>query len=113
MVAGPPFFQRLNPTKAKLIKIKTFNERVNRTKPDIRRSRLPIQKKNHSIRATFHTAWAMNRHSRAEILWGLHGELAIRGGPRRAIVNVKIMSLNQGGCWRSVPGRTPEGSAGD
>jgi len=28
------------------------------TKPDIRRSRLPIQKKNHSIRATFHTAWA-------------------------------------------------------
>src|SRR6476619_7311312 len=31
MVAGPPFFQRLNPTKAKLIKIKTFNERVNRT----------------------------------------------------------------------------------
>ena len=31
MVAGPPFFQRLNPTKAKLTKIKTFNERVNRT----------------------------------------------------------------------------------
>src|SRR4029077_16449073 len=29
------------------------------TKPDIRRSRLPIQKKNHSIRATFHTAWAL------------------------------------------------------
>jgi hypothetical protein len=33
------------------------------TKADIRRSRLPIQKKNHSIRATFHTAWAINRHS--------------------------------------------------
>src|SRR6476661_7989814 len=30
------------------------------TKPDIRRSRSPIQKKNHSIRATFHTAWALN-----------------------------------------------------
>jgi hypothetical protein len=30
------------------------------TKADIRRSRLPIQKKNHSIRATFHTAWANN-----------------------------------------------------
>src|SRR4029077_1063376 len=30
------------------------------TKPDIRRSRPPIQKKNHSIRATFHTAWAKN-----------------------------------------------------
>src|SRR5271169_1121249 len=30
------------------------------TKPDIRRSRPPIQKKNHSIHATFHTAWAMN-----------------------------------------------------
>src|SRR4029077_16076075 len=29
------------------------------TKPDIRRSRPPIQKKNHSIRATFHTAWAL------------------------------------------------------
>jgi putative acetyltransferase len=29
------------------------------TKADIRRSRLPIQKKNHSIRATFHTAWAI------------------------------------------------------
>src|SRR6478736_2208521 len=29
------------------------------TKPDIRRSRSPIQKKNHSIRATFHTAWAV------------------------------------------------------
>jgi hypothetical protein len=30
------------------------------TKPDIRRSRPPIQKKNHSIRATFHTAWALS-----------------------------------------------------
>src|SRR6476469_10071592 len=29
------------------------------TKPDIRRSRPPIQKKNHSIRATFHTAWVI------------------------------------------------------
>src|ERR1700738_560395 len=33
------------------------------TKPDIRRSRLPIQKKNHSIRATFHTAWAQSCRS--------------------------------------------------
>jgi hypothetical protein len=31
------------------------------TKPDIGRSRPPIQKKNHSIRATFHTAWATSR----------------------------------------------------
>ena len=30
------------------------------TKPDIRRSRPPIKKKNDSIRATFHTAWALN-----------------------------------------------------
>src|SRR6476619_8415365 len=31
MIARPPLFQRLNPTKAKLAKIKTFNESVNRT----------------------------------------------------------------------------------
>jgi hypothetical protein len=33
MIAGTPFFQRRNPTKAKLAKIKTFNEAstVNRT----------------------------------------------------------------------------------
>jgi hypothetical protein len=36
------------------------------TKPDIRRSRLPIQKKNHSIRATFHTAWAMKRREQVQ-----------------------------------------------
>src|SRR5580692_6180741 len=30
------------------------------TKPDIRRSQPPIQKKNHSSRATFHTGWALN-----------------------------------------------------
>ncbi len=31
MITGPPCFQRRNPTKAKLAKIKTINERVNRT----------------------------------------------------------------------------------
>src|SRR5206468_12329500 len=31
------------------------------TKPDIRRSRSPIHKKNHSISATFHTAWVESR----------------------------------------------------
>ena len=31
MIGGPPFFQRRNTTKAKLAKIKTFNESVNRT----------------------------------------------------------------------------------
>ena len=30
MIAGPPSFQRRNPTKAKLAKIKTINESVNR-----------------------------------------------------------------------------------
>ena len=30
-IAGTSFFQRRNPTKAKLAKIKTFNESVNRT----------------------------------------------------------------------------------
>jgi hypothetical protein len=33
------------------------------TKPDIRRSRPPIQKKNHNIPATFHTAWALRYKS--------------------------------------------------
>ena len=68
MIGGPPLFQRRNTTKAKLAKIKAFNESVNRrtklssdtwsssmagksvlwlrsipsTKPDIRRSRPPI-----------------------------------------------------------------------
>ena len=75
MIARPPLFQRLNPTKAKLAKIKTFNESVNRTnrivlghvvvkhggksvlwlrsipstKPDIRRSRPPIYDRNSDI----------------------------------------------------------------
>ena len=31
MISGPPFFQRRNTTKAKLAKIKAFNESVNRT----------------------------------------------------------------------------------
>ena len=31
MIARPPLFQRLNPTKAKLAKINTFNKSVNRT----------------------------------------------------------------------------------
>ena len=31
MIAGPPSFQRDKPTKAKLAKIKTLNESVNRT----------------------------------------------------------------------------------
>jgi hypothetical protein len=29
MIAGPPFFQRDNPTKAELAKIETINESVN------------------------------------------------------------------------------------
>jgi len=31
MIAGPPLFQRRNPTKAKLAKLKTFNESINCT----------------------------------------------------------------------------------
>ena len=31
MIGGSPFFQRRNPTKAELAKIKTFNESINRT----------------------------------------------------------------------------------
>ena len=85
MIARPPFFKRINPRETKLAKIETINKSVNRTnwivfghvvlklrqgrnvlwlrsipstKPDIRRSRPPIHKENHSIRATFHTAWA-------------------------------------------------------
>ena len=70
VIAGPSFFQRRDPAKAKPAKIEAFNESVNRTnrivighvvvkhgrenvlwlrsipstKPDIRRSRLPLQK---------------------------------------------------------------------
>ena len=32
------------------------------TKPDMHRLRLPIHLQNHSIGATFHTAWATCRH---------------------------------------------------
>src|ERR1700746_3003361 len=88
VIAGPSSFQRRNPTKANLAKIKAFNERVNGTNrivlghvvvkhgrekcalPPVnpfhkaRHPSLPPadSKKNHSSRATFHTAWVQERH---------------------------------------------------